>query len=81
MDRSKQALFGTDLFKYMKFFTYLLVLVTRVTLQIRTYESVRHVTFFLYEIRADNLPLMSSIWPTILISLAYLFIVLYAGPR
>ncbi len=38
------------------------------------------LTIFCYY-RADNFPMMSSIWPNLFVISAYLFIVLYAGPR
>ena len=31
--------------------------------------------------RADSLPLMSSIWPTLMICTAYVYIIKVAGPR
>ena len=47
----------------------------------RLYGQYLYMMEHLRDPRADSLPLMSSIWPTILICVSYVYIVKILGPR
>lgn len=47
----------------------------------RLYGQYVHMMAELRDPRADSLPLMSSIWPTVIICVAYVYIIKVAGPR
>ena len=47
----------------------------------RLYGQYLYMMEELRDPRADSLPLMSSIWPTVIICLSYVYIIKVAGPR
>ena len=47
----------------------------------RLYGQYVYMMEELRDPRADSLPLMSSIWPTVLICVVYVYIIKVAGPR
>ena len=46
----------------------------------RVYDQYIYMMENLRDTRADDLPLMSSIWPTVFICLSYVYIIKIAGP-